>query len=53
MNEKKSAKKELIAVDEKTSRFTWSKRLIEYQGFKVNLSIVFKDDVSTIKLSER
>ena len=42
----------MIAVDDKTSKVTWSKRFAEAQGFKVNLTIVFQDKRSTTKLAE-
>ena len=42
----------MIVIDDKISKVTWSKRFMEAQGFKVNLTIVFQDNASTIKLAE-
>ena len=51
VSSRSSTEEELIAVDEKISKVMWSKRLMEDQGFKVNLNIVFQDNTSTIKLA--
>ena len=52
MNSRSSTEAELIAVDDKMSKVAWSKRLTGAQGFKVNLTIVFQDSTSTIKLAQ-
>ena len=41
---------ELIAVDNKITKVIWSKRSIKYQGFKINLNIIYQDNISTLKL---
>ena len=51
VSSRSSMEAELIAIDDKISKVTWSKRLTEDQGFKVNLNIVFQDNTSTIKLA--
>ena len=40
----------LIAADDKIAMIIWSKRFIECQGFKVNLSVMHQDNASTLKL---
>ena len=51
-NPRSSMEAELIAIDDKTSKVAWSKRFTEVQGFKVNLNIVFQDNMSAIKFIE-
>ena len=51
VNSRSLTETEFVTVDEKASKFMWSKRFTEAQGFKVNLKF-FQHDTSTIKLAD-
>ena len=51
-NTRSSTKAELISIDEKTSKIIWMNRFIESQGFKIDLNILYKDNVSTINFAK-
>jgi hypothetical protein len=50
VNSRSSTEAELIGVDDRISKILWTKRFIEYQGFKVKLNIIYQDNTSTMKL---
>jgi hypothetical protein len=50
VNSRSSTEAELIGVDDRISKIIWTKRFIEYQGFKVKLNIIYQDNTSTMKL---
>ena len=52
VNSRSSTKAELNAVDEKLSKIIRTKKILESQGFKIKLNIIFQDNTSTIKLQE-
>jgi hypothetical protein len=45
-----STEAELIAVDDVISKIMWSKLFIEAQGFEVLLTIIYRDNTSSMKL---
>jgi hypothetical protein len=50
VNSRSSTEAELIGVDDRISKILWTKRFIEYQGFKVKLNIIYQDNTSTMRL---
>ena len=51
-NARSSAEAELNGVDYKISKILWSKKFIEYQGFKVKLNVIYQDNTSMMKLAQ-
>ena len=49
-NARSTTRSELIAADDNIAKCTWTRKLIESQGFKVTLNIIYQDNSSTIKL---
>ena len=47
-----STEDEFISIDDMISKIIWVKRCIESQGFKIDLKILYQDNMSTIKLAE-
>jgi hypothetical protein len=45
-----STEAELIAVDDVISKIMWSKLFIEAQGFEILLTIIYRDNTSSMKL---
>ena len=50
VNSRSSTEAELIAVDNKLSKVMWTMRFIEHQGFKVNLNVIYQDNMSSLRL---
>ena len=42
----------LNGVDDKISKILWSKKFIEYQGFKVKVNMIYQDNTSTNILAQ-
>ena len=40
----------MIGVDEIISKILWTRRFLEFQGFKVKVNIIYQDNTSTMKL---
>jgi len=36
----------LNGIDDKISKILWSKKFIEYQGFKVKVNVIYQDNTS-------
>ena len=51
-NARSSTEAELNGVDDKISKILWSKKFIEYQGFKVKVNAIYQDNTSTMKLAQ-
>ena len=49
-NSRSSTEAELNGVDDKIGKILWSKKFIEYQGFKVN--VIYQDNTSTMKFAQ-
>ena len=49
---KKFEETKSIVIDNKISKFIWSKMIAEAQGFKFHLNVVLQCDTSTVKLAE-
>ena len=47
-----STEAEINGVDDKISNILWSKKFIEYQGFKVKVNMIYQDNTSTMKLTQ-
>ena len=52
VNAQSSTEAELIVVDDVVAKILWTKRFIEYQGFKVKLNVLYQDNTSTIKVEK-
>lgn len=50
VNSRSSTEAELIGVDDRISKVLWVKRFIEYQGFKINLNLIYQDSTSSMRL---
>ena len=51
-NARSSSEAESNSVDDKISKILWSKKFIEYQGFKMKVNMIYKDDTSTMKVAQ-
>jgi len=51
-NARSSTEAELNCIDDKISKILWSKKFIEYQGFKVKVNVIYQDNTSTMKLTQ-
>ena len=51
-NSRSSTEAKLNGVDDKISTILWSKKFIEYQGFKVMVNVISQDNTSTLKLAQ-
>ena len=51
VNSLSSTEAELIAVDDRISKVLWTKRILEWQGFKIILNVIYQDNTSTIRLA--
>ena len=47
-----SIEAELNGIDDKISKVLWSKKFIEYQGFKLKVNVIYQDNTSTMKLAQ-
>ena len=47
-----STEAELIAVDDVISKILWTKLFVEAQGFYVKMTIIYRDNTSSMKLEE-
>ena len=52
VNTRSSTESELVGVDDFTSKILWTKKFLEQQGYEGNETIVYQDNMSTIKLLE-
>jgi hypothetical protein len=52
VNSRSSTESEIVGVDDEIHKVIWTKRFIEYQGFKVKHSIVYQDNTSSNKLEQ-
>ena len=52
VNSRSSTESEIVGVDDKIHKVVWAKRFVEYQGFKVNLNIIYQDNTSSMKLEQ-
>ena len=52
VNARSSTEAELIGIDDIISKILWSKRFIEAQGFKLQSTVVYRDNTSSMKLEE-
>jgi hypothetical protein len=52
VNARSSTESEIVGVDDEIGKVVWAKRFVEYQGFKVNLNIVYQDNTSSMKLEQ-
>jgi len=51
-NARSSTEAELNGVDDKISKNLWSKKFIEYKGFKVKVNVIYQDNTSTMKRAQ-
>jgi hypothetical protein len=52
VNARSSTEAELIALDDVISKILWTKRFLEHQGIKIRDNIVYRDNLSSMKLEE-
>ena len=53
VNFRSTIESELVGVDNKIAKVTWTKRFIECQGFKIKLNVIYQDNESTLKLAKK
>jgi hypothetical protein len=52
INTGSSTEAELVSLDDVTSKFLWVKRFMNEQVWKLDENVIFRDNVSSIKLEE-
>ena len=50
INTRSSTEAELVSVDDVVSKILWTKLFIEAQGFVINKNIIYRDNMSSMKL---
>ena len=50
VNTRSSTEAELVSVDDVVSKILWTKLFIEAQGFVINTNIIYRDNMSSMKL---
>jgi Reverse transcriptase (RNA-dependent DNA polymerase) len=52
INTQSSTEAELVSIDDVLSKILWVKRFMEAQNWKVHQNVVFRDNISSMKLEE-
>ncbi|MGI9568221.1 MAG: Ty1/Copia family ribonuclease HI, partial [Desulfobulbia bacterium] len=52
INTRSSTQAELVSDDDIIAKVLWSKRFLVAQGFKINKNVVYRDNLSTMKLEK-
>jgi hypothetical protein len=50
INTRSSTEAELVSLDDVIAKILWTKKFLTEQGFKVNQNIIFRDNLSSMKL---
>ena len=50
VNSRSSTEAELIGIDDVISKVLWSKRFLEAQGFDLEVTVIYRDNTSSMKL---